>query len=90
VIYKDVALHADKKVHRVKFNILNLAKTTSLYQIGMKPCIWSKRRNEKENVGWYRGGENISYEQNEIQRHENQASPPKFIKGQFNNLFLLN
>ena len=62
VIYKDVALHADKKVHRIKFNILNLAKTTSLYQIGMKPCIWSKRRNLQENVGWFRGGENISYE----------------------------
>lgn len=92
VIYRDVALHADKKVHRVKFNILNLAKTTSLYQVGMKPCIWSKRRNQAEDVGWFRGGENISYTQNEIPRYENQANPPKFIKGHFNNnnLFLLN
>jgi len=48
VVYKDVALHAEKKTHRVKFNMLNLAKTTSLYQLGMKPCIWSKRRHEKE------------------------------------------
>lgn len=27
VVYKDIALRADKKVHKIKFNILNLAKT---------------------------------------------------------------
>ena len=48
VVYRDIALHADKKSHRVKFNILNLAKTSSLYQVGMKPCIWSKKRHEKD------------------------------------------
>ena len=64
VKYKDITIHADKKVHRIKFNILNLAKTTSLYQQGMKPCIWSRRRQEKEDIGWYRGGDNISYSQN--------------------------
>lgn len=72
--------------------MLNLAKTTSLYQIGMKPCIWSTRRNKAEGLGWFKGGENIQYEQNDIPRYENQAGPPKFMKGQYNNnnLFLLN
>ncbi len=41
--------------------MLNLGKTTSLYQTGMKPCIWSKNKHEKEGVGWFRGGENITY-----------------------------
>lgn len=48
VVYKDIALHADKKNHRVKFNMLNLAKTSSLYQLGMKPCIWSKNKQDEE------------------------------------------
>lgn len=55
----------------------------------MKPCIWSKRRYEKEGVGWHRGGENISYKRNEIARYENEVCPPKNIKGN-HNVFLLN
>ena len=31
VVYRDIAIHADKKVHKIKFNVLNLAKTASLY-----------------------------------------------------------
>jgi hypothetical protein len=61
VSYKDIVVHADKKVHKIKFNVLNLAKTTSLYQQGMKPCIWSRRKHQNEDIGWYRGGDNISY-----------------------------
>jgi hypothetical protein len=34
----------------------------------MKPCIYSKRKFEKEQIGWFRGGENITYKQNEIAR----------------------
>lgn len=44
VMHQDIVLAADKKAHRVKFNILNLAKTSSLYQTGMKPCIWSRNK----------------------------------------------
>ena len=61
VLYKDVALRADKKSHIIKFNILNLAKTSSLYEVGMKPCIWSKKRNEADGTGWFFGGEEITY-----------------------------
>lgn len=68
VLYKDIAVRADKKTHTIKFNVLNLAKTTSLYQVGMKPCIWSKRRFEEEGLGWFRGGEEVTYTQNTILR----------------------
>ena len=61
VIHKDITLHAEKKSHKVKFNVLNLGKTSSLYQTGMKPCIWSKNKHEKEGAGWFRGGDNITY-----------------------------
>ena len=72
--YKGIEVHRDRKVHRIKFNILNLAKTTSLYQVGMKPCIWSKRKFETEGTGWFRGGEDITYQQNDIPRERNEVN----------------
>jgi hypothetical protein len=51
----------------------------------MKPCIFSKKKFEKEQIGWFRGGENITYKQNEITRDLNDQSPPRNIKGAFNN-----
>lgn len=68
VVYKDIPLAADKKVHKIKFNILNLAKTSSLYQVGMMPCVWSRRRFDKDGTGWFRGGLDIQYSQNNIPR----------------------
>jgi hypothetical protein len=47
---------------------LNLAKTSSLYQVGMKPCIWSKKEHEKDGTEWFRGGEEVTYTQNDIPR----------------------
>ena len=61
VIYKDVPLRAEKTKHRIKFNILNLAKTASLYEQGMRPCVWSKLKNQHEGLGWHRACDNITY-----------------------------
>jgi cytosolic carboxypeptidase protein 2/3 len=47
---------------------MNLTKTASLYQDGMKPLIWSKRKNEKDGTGWFRGGKDITYKANRIPR----------------------
>ena len=43
---------------------MNLAKTASLYEQGMKPMIWSKRSYERDGTGWVRGALNITYSQN--------------------------
>lgn len=69
VVYKDIPMVPEAERHRVRFNILNLSKTASLYSDGMKPCIFSKRRNQSEGVGWFRGGDYISYSQSEIPRY---------------------
>jgi cytosolic carboxypeptidase protein 2/3 len=61
VIYKDIALRAEKKTHKIKFNFLNLAKTSSLYQDGMLPCVWSKKKNEADGTGWFKGGGDVTY-----------------------------
>lgn len=84
---------AEKKTHRIKFSILNLAKTTSLYQEGMKPCIWSKRKFETDGTGWFRGGDDITYVQNEIPRYTESGSTGDGVgvgANMHNNAFLYN
>jgi len=56
----------------------------------MKPCIWSKNKHEKDGTGWFRGGENITYTQNEIPRYDNEVAPPKHVNGTNNKAFLMN
>ena len=87
VVYKDIPLAPEKKTHKVKFNVLNLAKTSSLYQEGMKVAIWSKRRFEQDGTGWFRGGEEISYTQNDIPRYTESGNAHQ-KKGE--SAFLLN
>lgn len=90
VCYFDIASRAEKKTHSIRFNILNLAKTTSLYQVGMKPCIWSKRKYEQEGIGWFRGGEDIAYKPNRIQRDADNAQKRMEGNQNNNNAFLYN
>ena len=46
---------------KVKLNFLNYVKPKSLFNEGMKVLIHSEKKLEKEQKGWYRGGEDISY-----------------------------
>lgn len=48
----------------ISFNICNMRKPDKLYTLGMKPCIWSCKAKELENVDWQRSGSSISYTQN--------------------------
>ena len=45
----------------LKFNIMNLTKKYSLFEDGMKPCIFSESRYEKRNIGWVREGMKVHY-----------------------------
>lgn len=93
VVYRDIPLAPEKKTHKIKFNILNLAKTTSLYQEGMKPCIWSKRKYEADGTGWFRGGEDITYAQNDIPRYSDSSQTGEgaaIVGSMHNNAYLYN
>jgi len=46
---------------KVKFNVLNLAKTDSLYNEGMKILAFSADQKKEINLGWHRVGTDISY-----------------------------
>jgi cytosolic carboxypeptidase protein 2/3 len=67
----------------VTFNIMNYTKPDSLFNYGMKVSIYSEKRaagvNQEdqvvnEGVGWFKGGERISYYNNGIKKDVNYYS----------------
>ena len=59
---------------KVKFNMLNMIKAKSLFNEGMKVLIYSEKKQEmaskddKKESGWFRGGEDLGYYQNNYKR----------------------
>lgn len=54
------------------FNIINLQKSTSLYNQGMKLLVYSEAHEEKTKIGWYRTCKNIQYYRNGIYKIYNE------------------
>lgn len=52
-----------KKDKIYRFNIVNLMKPDSNYNMGMKPLIYSVKEAEQNKIGWQRDGFNIAYYQ---------------------------
>lgn len=50
-----------RKGQKITFNIINLAKTDSLYNYGMKILCYSTKMKAEEGIGWHRVGSNITY-----------------------------
>ena len=48
------------KKGKVTFNICNLTKPKTLYENGMRPYVFSKKKYEKNQSGWEQNGENVS------------------------------
>mmetsp|Transcript_1109 Transcript_1109/g.2706 ORF Transcript_1109/g.2706 Transcript_1109/m.2706 type:complete len:878 (+) Transcript_1109:41-2674(+) len=57
-----------KSNHTVRFNIMNLHKYESLYNEGLKPCVYSVTKYKKTGKKWLHGGTSISYYQNSTLR----------------------
>ena len=55
------------------FNVVNLLKSDSLYNQGMRPLMYSERRARDENVGWRRCGHDILYYQNGARNSSNSS-----------------
>ena len=53
---------------KYKFNIINLYKSDSLYNHGMKPLMYSVREAREKGVGWVHRGEDVCYFKNHIKR----------------------
>eukprot|EP00698_Gefionella_okellyi_P012506 TRINITY_DN3376_c0_g1_i1.p1 TRINITY_DN3376_c0_g1~~TRINITY_DN3376_c0_g1_i1.p1 ORF type:complete len:976 (-),score=156.11 TRINITY_DN3376_c0_g1_i1:4-2508(-) len=53
---------------KYRFNVINLVKSDSLYNYGMKPLVYSERLAREKGIGWHHGCEEICYYQNHIKR----------------------
>ena len=51
-----------------KFNIINMAKPDSLYNMGMQPLVYSVNKAKRQGTGWVRRGRDICYFQNNRRR----------------------
>ena len=56
---------------RVRFNIVNLTKPDSLFNLGMRPVVYSCWDGLTNNVGWLRSGSDIAYYVNPYVRNNN-------------------
>lgn len=74
-----------KKGQKVKFNMLNMIKSKSLYNDGMKVLFYSTKRQEnpkktEEEKGWCRGGEDFSYFQNNYRKEGQEKTTNPFAQ----------
>lgn len=46
----------------VKLNLCNLTKRESLYGRGLKPYVYSVKKNQLHGKGWHHAGYNVKYE----------------------------
>ena len=52
----------------VKFSLTNLTKPESLYKQSMQPLIYSTRKEQFEHITWHRGGNEVTYQANSLQK----------------------
>lgn len=65
-----------RRTHRnmlYRFSIVNLVKSDSLYNDGMRPVMYSTLGAKEKNEGWRRCGNNISYYRNDDEWVRNTA-----------------
>jgi hypothetical protein len=49
-----------------RFTICNFLKSDSLYNMGMRPLMYSEMDAEKKGLGWRRWGSHIKYYKNNL------------------------
>ncbi|CAH3186518.1 unnamed protein product [Porites lobata] len=55
---------------KYQFTIMNLLKSGSLYNEGMRPLLYSEIDAATKKIGWVRTGENIKYYKNGVRRED--------------------
>jgi hypothetical protein len=56
---------------KITFNLINFTKPDSLFNLGMRPVIYSAYDAKYKNTGWIRSGTEISYRGNNFARSNN-------------------
>ncbi|XP_037932330.1 cytosolic carboxypeptidase Nna1-like [Teleopsis dalmanni] len=63
-----------RKNRNYRFSIVNLVKSDSLFNDGMRPVMYSTIDAKQSKIGWRRCGENISYYHNEDSSGEEEEN----------------
>ncbi|CAD8207132.1 unnamed protein product [Paramecium octaurelia] len=71
----------------VQFNLLNHLKSSSLFNEGLQPAIYSIKENEINKNEWTRGGFNISYFKSPFIKEYPQAMRAKYYQLRFSYTF---
>jgi len=71
----------------VRFNLVNMSKNASLFNLGMKPMVFSMMRHEKRKVGWLREGQKVTYEESQLHRKESSKNPYHVLSFEYKFLY---
>ena len=66
---------------------MNFTKNGSLFIRGMTPCVYSENRNKKFGYRWTRGGFDVTYTGNSIQRNPKNRMMSHFFTLSFSYTF---
>eukprot|EP00667_Euglena_gracilis_P007356 EG_transcript_7429 len=58
------------------FNVLNMEKSTSQFDCGQRPVLFSERLHRQTGVGWTRAASDIAYLRNVYRRSKRRAGAP--------------
>ncbi|KAJ3412706.1 Cytosolic carboxypeptidase 2 [Chytridiales sp. JEL 0842] len=59
---------------KYRFDVVNCYKRKSLYNSGLKPLMYSERREREDGVGWLRVGEDVGYYPNSPPEDNNNTT----------------
>ncbi|CAD8111912.1 unnamed protein product [Paramecium primaurelia] len=71
----------------IQFNLLNHLKSSSLFNEGLQPAIYSIKENEINKQEWFRGGFNINYFKSPFLKEYPQTIRAKYYQLQFSYTF---
>lgn len=66
---------------KVRFNIINMMKKDSLYNYGMRPCIYSCSTGEETD--WFNGGYDICYYKNGLTSYKTGKKNKTILRNQY-------
>jgi len=69
------SVHNIEKGHTYRFNIMNLQKDDSCFNYGMKPFVYSEKKNRANNTHeWQRGGFDVRYYKNNLKTTDRECA----------------
>jgi hypothetical protein len=62
-----------------RFNLVNFQKSSSLYNKGMRPLVYSAQKAKRTGIGWHRAGNDVVYFCNYTRRNRNKRKKNRCV-----------